>query len=210
MKRIHELTKLKVNIKIMVDQNNYFFLPEMVEFFNSLGPDILGLRAVQDYNYGSELPRESVELTEEQRYEACEFIGAHQASSERVRRLLDNFAHSLMAQLEPSPPTMRCWNALDGHFAAVTPDGEVYIGNPEIGDKRFAIGNINTQPWSQIWRSQRHNEVSALMDEMQRADSCASGLCRHKDANRGADRLMLGLIPPPDPRKVMSNFGAFM
>jgi hypothetical protein len=74
----------------------------------------------------------------------------------------------------------------------------VYIGNPEIGDRRYSIGNILTSPWTDIWRSARHLEVISLMDTLQQASQCRLSVCRHVRANIGAEHA-LTLIKPAQP-----------
>jgi MoaA/NifB/PqqE/SkfB family radical SAM enzyme len=88
--------------------------------------------------------------------------------------------------------------ATDGHFACVDAEGEVYLGNPEIGDRQYSIGNILASSWHDRWRSDRHLEVIRLMDLLQRSAQCRLSVCRHVRANIGAEHA-LTLIKPARP-----------
>ncbi len=198
---------LTLNAKVMVDANNYLIIPRVVRFYRDLGVDTVGLREVQDFNYGGEGQRQvSVELTAAQRQELCEVI----ASSEYKDPSLQGFALSVGQKAVKPMVTQHCYNALDGHFACVDARGSVFIGNPEIGDERFSIGNINDQPWGKIWNSERHQEVATRMDAMQREGTCASELCRHVRANIGAQEYVTGKMGRQDRTSVMQALGAFM
>ncbi len=196
--------KTEINAKIMVDANNYRRLPDIVAFYRGLGVDTVGLRAVQDYTYGQ--TEQSVELTAAQKQELAEIAGA----SEYQDPSLMSFASAIGRSVLKPAITSRCFNATDGHFACVDAWGGVSIGTPEIGDERFEIGNVNEQPWQEIWKGPRHQEVVREMDRMQGLGICASALCRHVRANVGADRYVRGETGRQDPEIVMGQLGAFM
>lgn len=212
MKRVREVRDqngmdLTLNAKVMVDAKNYRRVPAIVQFYRELGVDTVGLREVQDYNYGGEGQRQvSVELTAAQKRELCDVI----ASAEYRDPSLQAFAASVGRIAVRPATTTHCYNALDGHFACVDAWGKVFAGNPEIGDDRFCIGNINEQPWEKIWNGKRHQEVAVLMDTMQREGTCASELCRHVRANVGAQEYVAGRMGRQDRAEVIKALGAFM
>ncbi len=202
----HEMG-LTLNAKVMVDTKNYRRAPQIVRFYRDLGVDTVGLREVQDYNYGGEGQRQtSVELTDAQRQELCDVI----VSSEYQDSSLQSFALSVSRKAAKPMVTQHCYNALDGHFACVDAWGKVYVGNPEIGEEKFCIGNINEQPWEDIWKGERHQEVVTLMDTMQREGACASELCRHVRANIGAQEYVTGQMGRQERASVIRALGAFM
>lgn len=195
--------------KILVDTHNYKRLPEIVRFYRELGLDAVGLREVQDYNYGGAGQRPvSVELTKEQKAELAEIVSA----SSFQDKSLTNFARTVERSLVKPMITKHCFNATDGHFACIDARGEVFTGNPEIGDEKFSIGNVLEKPWGEIWNSERHQEVIKLMDDMQIAGVCASALCRHVRANVGVQEYLEGKRGKQDRALVMGegNFGAFL
>ena len=49
--------------------------------------------------------------------------------------------------------------------AFINYDGNVYLCQPLIGQEEFSIGNINEQPFSKIWNSERHNSVIQKLNE---------------------------------------------
>lgn len=206
MKRKYGLD-ITLNVKIMVDTVNYPLLPAIVKFYEDLGVDSIGLRLVQDYNYGGVGPRKiSVELSREQKAELFKII----ESSDYQHPSLKVFAQTLIGKKAKTIITKHCYNAIDGHFACIDAWGNVHIGNPEIGDDKFRIGNINQTPWEEIWKSETHSKVIRLMDEMEQKGVCASELCRHVKANIGAQEYATGMLGRQDRETVMKAFGAFL
>lgn len=198
---------LTVAGKILVDAINYRHVAAIVRFYRELGLDVVGLREVQDYNYGGEGKRAvSVALTLEQKRELHDdTLGA--AAPDPSLRI---FAQTVMNTVAKPEITEHCYNATDGHFACIDGRGNVFIGNPEIGDARYCIGNVLESPWSAIWRSDRHRAVIEAMDRAQRAGTCASDLCRHVRANVGVQRYLAGSTGPSDRDRLMRGLGAFL
>jgi molybdenum cofactor biosynthesis enzyme MoaA len=184
--------KLTIGAKILVDQINYRRLPQIIGYYRSLGTDTVALREVQGTTHGDG-PERPISLTHDQRAEVC-----RQAADTSADPALLFFARALTGTHAPIRPTRHCYNATDGHFACVDAEGDVYLGNPEIGDRRYSIGNILTSPWRDVWRSARHHEVITLMDTLQQAAQCRLSACRHVRANIGAERA-LNLIRPAPP-----------
>ena len=206
MKRKYGL-EIVLNVKIMIDTINYRILPAIVKFYEDLGVDSIGLRLVQNYNYGGVGPRKiSVELSQEQKAELFKIIEL----SNYQHPSLKAFAKTLTGQATKVAVTPHCYNAIDGHFACIDAWGNVYIGNPEIGNDEFCIGNINENPWEKIWKSKTHYRVVRQMDEMEQKGVCASQLCRHVKANIGAQEYVFGIIGQQDQEAVMKAFGAFL
>lgn len=178
-----------ISVKIPVGKYNYLELPEIVEFYKQLGVDTVSLRELQDYNYGGEGPRqESVQLTDNQRKDMRDRI----LSSGTTDKSLLSFAKMDTTKGDSSdfPITTHCYNATDGHFACIDAKGDVVLGNPEIGNPKMSIGNINQQGWESIWKSQRHYEVINEMNKEQASNCCAKELCRHVKANIGVDKYI--------------------
>jgi MoaA/NifB/PqqE/SkfB family radical SAM enzyme len=185
--------KLTIGAKILVDRINYSRLPEIIRYYRALGTDSVALREVQGANHGETGQERPIGLRDDQRQEVC-----RQASDKSADPALMFFARALTGTHNPIRPTRHCYNATDGHFACVDAEGEVYLGNPEIGDRRYSIGNILTSPWHDIWRSARHLEVVSLMDTLQQSARCRLSACRHVRANIGAEQA-LNLIKPALP-----------
>jgi sulfatase maturation enzyme AslB (radical SAM superfamily) len=185
-------------------------LPQITQFYRKLGFDAIGYRLVQDYNYGGDGPREEpVELSEQ---EKNELVANIEQSTVRDASL-DNFAKVIQRQAKAATrpqTTSHCFNATDGHFACVDAWGNVFLGNPEIGDERFKIGNVNQESWDQIWKGEEHYNVLSLMDQMQQQGTCANELCRHVRANAGVDNYLSGIMGRQDRATVMSSLGAFL
>lgn len=212
IRRVRELKaarslNLTIAGKILVDAKNYRRLPAIVRFYREIGLDVLGLREVQDYNYGGAGQREiSVELSAEQKGQLCDVVAASSYQDSALR----SFAQTVKTSRLRPTITDHCYNALDGHFACVDARGSVFVGNPEIGDDRFKIGNILEQPWQQIWNGARHREVVQEMDALQIQGMCASALCRHVRANVGVQEYLSGRTGPADRAKLMAGLGAFL
>lgn len=205
--RDQEQLDLMIAIKIMVDAKNYRRLPDIVRFYREMGVDSVGLREVQDFNYGGEGQRAvSVELTSEQKRELCEVISV----SDYKDPSLESFAKVVNQKVSAPVITSHCFNATDGHFACVDARGNTFIGNPEIGDEAFNIGNVTRQPWEEIWKGTRHTEVIKKMNDMQVKGICASALCRHVRANLGVQRYLAGEIGRQDREEIMGSLGAFL
>lgn len=195
-----------LNVKVLVTRQNFQHVPEMVKFYEELGVEIIALRLVQDFNYGGEGARAiSVELTPDERVIAHDIIAASSYGHPSLTHFVKVLNH------KPTIPgsTRRCYNAIDGHFACITADGEVYLGNPEIGDPRFSIGNIVTHDWDDIWLSPRHLQVVAMMDERQCAGTCPLGMCRHVKAHQGVEAYLNGELALNE-HEIMNNLGAFI
>ena len=177
---------LSVGVKIMVDSLNYKRVSDIYDFYEALGVDVVALREVQDFNYGGEGQRSiSVELTPTQREEMKANL------SSNANGIVRNFVNAqLLKNNESWPTTNRCYNATDGHFACIDARGDVYLGNPEIGDKEFLIGSVQDTPWTDVWGGALHHEVIRKMDGMQRNDLCKKALCRHVKANVGVDSYL--------------------
>lgn len=184
---------LAIGTKILVDQINYSRLPQIIRYYRALGPDSVALREVQGADHGVIGQERPIGLRDDQRQEVC-----RQASELDADPALQYFARALTGTHGPIRPTRHCYNATDGHFACVDAEGEVYLGNPEIGDRRYSIGNIITTPWHDIWRSVRHLEVISLMDTLQQSAQCKLSTCRHVRANIGAEQA-LNIIKPAVP-----------
>lgn len=182
--------KLAIGAKILVDRINYRRLPDIIRHYRALGADSVALREVQGANHGEASQERDIGLREHERQEV-----RRQASRQDADPALLFFARALTATHAAIPPTRHCYNATDGHFACVDAEGEVYLGNPEIGDRRYSIGNILTSTWHDTWRSARHLEVIKLMDTLQQAAQCRLSTCRHVRANIGAEHV-LNLIKP--------------
>ena len=205
--RDQEGLDMTISAKVMVDANNYHRLPQIVAFYRALGVNAVGLREVQDYNYGGEGQRPvSVELNEDQKREAARII----KESSFKDPSLNAFARAMTRQQSKPRITSHCFNATDGHFACIDARGSVFTGNPEIGDERFSIGNVHEQQWREIWKGERHMQVVRDMDSAQKLGICASALCRHVRANVGVDDALASQSGPVDREAVMRNLGAFL
>lgn len=200
--------KITCTAKILVGQRNYQFLPRIIDFWkNKINVDGIGVRLVQDYNYGGIGPRdESVELTNDQKNELVNIIYKDYSNDQ----FLMNFAQSITFNNMRLIRTTKCFNATDGHFACVDPMGDVYLGNPEIGDERFSIGNLIEQKWSEIWNSERHKNVLTLMDKTEKNEMCPNSLCRHVRANSGIDMYLDDKANIGLEQDIMDNLGAFL
>jgi MoaA/NifB/PqqE/SkfB family radical SAM enzyme len=184
---------LTIGAKILVDRINYGRLPEIIRYYRALGADSVALREVQGVNHGEAGEEREIGLGEDERHEVGRL-----ASERGADRALVFFARALSGTHGVIRPTRHCYNATDGHFACVDAEGEVYLGNPEIGDRRYSIGNILVSSWRDIWRSERHLEVIRLMDTDQRSARCRLSACRHVRANIGAEHA-LRLLKPARP-----------
>jgi molybdenum cofactor biosynthesis enzyme MoaA len=184
---------LAIGAKILVDQINYSRLPQIIRYYRALGTDSVALREVQGASHGEAGQERPIGLRDDQQQAVC-----RQASEPDADPALLFFARALTGTRNTIRPTRHCYNATDGHFACVDAEGGVYLGNPEIGDRRYSIGNILTAPWHDIWRSPRHLEVIALMDALQQSAQCRLSACRHVRANIGAEQA-LSLIKPALP-----------
>lgn len=194
--------------KILVSVENHLLLPEIVQFYLGLGVDAVALRIVQDYNYGGDGQRPtSLDLSQSQRHAMLQAI----TTSSFQHDSLLAFAETLTQQIIAPPVTSRCYNATDGHFACIDAHGDVFIGNPEIGNPEFCIGNILVSPWEEIWRSERHLTVIQKMNAMQCADTCQRELCRHVKANLGVQNAIDNQWRDDlDGKNIMQNLGAFL
>jgi len=205
--RDYEGLELTLTAKLIVDANNYRTVPQIVRFYRELGVDSVGLRLVQDYNYGGEGQRPvSVELTKEQKQELSDII----ATSDYKDSSLNSFGRVVTKSTRKPATTPHCYNAIDGHFACVDAWGNIFTGNPEIGDECFRIGNIIEQPWGEIWKGQRHREIIGLMDQIQRAVTCANTLCRHVLANMGTQEYIDGGRGQQSREAVIRRLGSFL
>lgn len=199
---------LDCNVKILVGPRNYLRVPDIVKYFREkVVVDGIAIRLTQDYNYGSSEPRqESVELTRSQKMELSKKIFTEYPDDS----LLTGFTKVLNQSSNDFVTTSRCFNATDGHFVCIDPNGEAFLGNPEIGNPVFSIGNVISKSWKDIWNSNRHLEVVSIMDDMQSKGSCDSYLCRHTRANIGVDRFLRGEKQALPEEQVMTNLGAFL
>lgn len=199
---------IAINSKILVSKLNFKFLPDIVRHYrDELGADIIGIRLVQDYNYGGEGPREeSLELSREEKQELINLILDNYPND----KTLSDFARVLALQMRAPRITSSCFNAIDGHFACIDPSGNVFLGNPEIGDRRFNIGNILEMSWRDIWKSERHINVANLMNQLQVRGECQNRLCRHVRANYGTEQYIAGDYTPPSFDETIKKLGAFL
>lgn len=194
--------------KIIVSQRNYTYLPEIVSYWRDVvGVDGIGIRLVQDYNYGGTGPREdSLELTSSQKNRLVKII-YEKAHNDK---LLSQFARVISMQKTKPLTTTRCFSAIDGHFACIDPTGEVFLGNPEIGNQQFSIGNILKNSWKEIWNKPRHREIAQLMDHMQIQGTCDNYLCRHVRANYGVDQYLAGQADANPQESIKDDLDAFL
>jgi MoaA/NifB/PqqE/SkfB family radical SAM enzyme len=184
MRDLHDWN-LTIGAKILVDRINYGRLPEIIRYYRTLGADSVALREVQGANHGEAGEKRDLGLRDDERREV-----GRKASERNADPALLFFAQALSGTHGAISPTRHCYNATDGHFACVDAEGEVYLGNPEIGDRQYSIGNILASSWRDIWRSGRHLEVIKLMDALQKSAQCRLSVCRHVRANIGAEHAL--------------------
>ena len=55
-------------------------------------------------------------------------------------------------------------------------DGGVYLCQPDIGDKRYEIGNLNDSDFIEIWNSDGHSRVQQLIEDRYDGGACVN--CR--------------------------------
>jgi len=60
--------------------------------------------------------------------------------------------------------------------AFVNYDGGVYLCQPDIGDKRYEIGNLNDSDFIEIWNSDGHSRVQQLIEDRYDGGACVN--CR--------------------------------
>lgn len=201
-------TNTLLTAKILVSVENHLFLPEIVKFYLGLGVDSVALRVVQDYNYGGDgLRQTSLDLTPLQRCAMLETIVASTFQHES----LVAFAKVSAQGTADIPITSKCYSATDGHFACIDAYGDVFIGNPEIGNPEFCIGNIIKNSWQDIWGAQRHLAVIEKMNQMQCTATCQRKLCRHVKANLGVENAIRNQWRDNlHEKEIMQNLGAFL
>lgn len=206
--KLQEGVNTLLTTKILVSVENHLFVPEIVRFYLGLGIDAVALRMVQNYNYGGDGPRPiSLELTRSQRLAMLQSI----STSAFQHESLVAFAATLTQEIVQPPVTSRCYNATDGHFACIDAHGDVFIGNPEIGNPEFCIGNIIVNQWKNIWCNERHLAVIQKMDEMQCRGMCQRELCRHVKANFGVQSAIDNQWRDDlNESSIMQNLGAFL
>jgi len=203
------LGRLKVNAKIMVDKTNYLQLPDLVHYWrDDLKIDIIAIRLVQDIYYGETTPTEDqAELSSDQKAELFNLIVANYPQDADLQK----FANFLQLRQLTNKITRSCYSTTQGHFGVIDAKGDVYLGNPEIGNIEYSVGNINQQPWAEIWGSKRHKEIAERMNAEQLAGTCNKAFCRHTTANLGVEEYLDGKRKAPDEQEIMDEgYGAFM
>lgn len=182
IKKTNEI-KSEINAKIIISNRNYLKLVEMYDYCQKLGFDNISVREVNEYDYG-EHERANYLLTNVQKEELLMF-------SSHESQILRDFVAKIQSNvyIEPDVSNMKCFNVLEGHFANIDPEGNVSIGNPEIGKKDLYIGNIFDSKWKDIWRSPKHKAVIGYLNDKCLKGECDKDRCRHMQANMAIHAL---------------------
>lgn len=185
-------------VKILINRENYRYVAEIKEYFESLGVRNVLLRCVGNFE-----PGQDVELTDQQYEELIQTLneGLH-LPKEQIQAITGK------AEYLPSVPS-RCWIMALQYTAGIDPDGEVYLCSP-WSQKEFSIGNVNERRFQNIWGSARHKSVAQKLSEKMQRGECNPLLCRHYYSNLSIDGYINGKIQPLIQDDIEDMYGRFI
>ncbi len=188
---------LIINGKILITPGNYKKIAEMIRMCEQWGMDSILLREIQNIETG--FPSTKVKtLSEDERQELMEILKPLSGRT-YVDRLIK------FEQAPPIKASSSCFTASLGMLAVIDTDGDVYIGTPEVGEKRLVIGNINKTRFGEIWGGEKHQEIIKEVDNMQRDRRCLIDNCRHAPSHVAAEKYIKGEIEAPTISEVLSD-----
>lgn len=180
---------MKLAIKILLNRENYELVWQMYDYVSGFNPDRLVVRLANNFEEGEE-----VELTTFERHKLRRIILEN--GSRKHFHPLKRFARIFLdpeTQLKYEPEWAdHCYNLLNGQFAMIDPDGEVYCSVTIDGKPEFSIGNINEISWEELWGGEKHRQQVADGEKLYGERACfnACGNCRHNGANLAMQRYL--------------------
>lgn len=141
-----------------------------------------------------------VNLTWNAGYDYCSFrlpvdyegrgVWASRAIAENIKVAIESLSPELLrftnlAQMQYLPPTahfakQECGSLSLGLSPTVAPDGFVYLCVPDIGNKTLSIGNVNSEPFEDIWTGRRRTLIEQTLHNRYGLGNCDPGCRGHR------------------------------
>lgn len=172
----------ETGVKILLCRENFSFTSEIFNYFKSIRADNILIRCVGNFE-----PGQDVELLPEQINYLKDIFRNNLGMNE------DQIIVVTGSNPDILPIPSRCWICALQYTAGVDPDGETYLCSP-WSRKEYSIGNINQSDLHDIWGSDRHKQVAAMLNKNLRSGKCSPLLCRHYYSNLAIDAFIAGLI----------------
>lgn len=191
-------SSIAIGVKILLCRENFSFAFEMFNYFKSIGVDNILIRCVGNFEPGQDvelLPNQINHLT-------GVFKNDFGMSDDQVAAVTGTIPDVL-------PMPSRCWICALQYTAGVDPDGEVYLCSP-WSRKEYSISNINRSDFRNIWGSDRHKQVAAMLNKNMRSGKCNPLLCRHYYSNLAIDAFIAGLIKALPKEEMEKGYGRFI
>lgn len=191
-------SSIALGVKILLCRENFSFALEMFNYFKSIGVDNILIRCVGNFE-----PWQNVELLPDQiNHLTSVFKNNFGMSDDQVAAVTGTIPDVL-------PMPSRCWICALQYTAGVDPDGEVYLCSP-WSRKEYSIGNINQSDSRNIWGSDKHKQVAAMLNKNLRSGKCNPLLCRHYYSNLAIDAFIAGLIKALPKEEMEKGYGRFI
>jgi radical SAM protein with 4Fe4S-binding SPASM domain len=184
-----------INAKILINNINYRWLPQIYDWAAGAGFDNIHMRLVDDYeNIGGFV------LSDHERVEFGETL-AEFAQHRGLPGLRDQLGMILGVDNKGASGEHRhCWTVSLGLNCWVLANGEVYACGPQWGRPEYQIGDLRHADLEEIWGGSRHQQVAALLTERMAASRCYATGCRHIKQSIAIDAMRAGTVaaPPQD------------
>ncbi len=186
--------------KVLICRDNYKTISRILGYLDALGVDSIALRLVNNYeDIDVELRSGQLEdlkaISSREQITSLEHKLCHHTDPEKTNRLL---------------LASECYTVTQGHFAIIDCDGEVYVCVPSSTDRQWSIGNINVQPWHEIWGSERHKDVVEALNCTYTKGNCKLSGCRHFNFNCALERGRKGKDQDVCLKDFQEMLGAFI
>jgi radical SAM protein with 4Fe4S-binding SPASM domain len=199
------LTSPVVNAKILINNVNCVWLPQIYDWATSAGFDNVHMRLVDDYeNLGGFV------LSDTQRAEfgvlLSDFAGQRglPALGNQVGMILGVDNKGVTGEFG------HCWTVALGLNCWVLANGEVYACGPQWGRQEFLIGDLRHADLEDIWDSERHQQVAQLLMERMPSSRCYTMGCRHIKQTMAIDAWRGGQIATPPPAEFADRHAWFL
>lgn len=181
-----------VNAKILINNVNYRWMPQIYDWASGAGFDNIHLRLVDDYeNIGGFV------LSGDERAEYGALL-AEFAEQRDIPGLRDQLGMVLGVDNKgASGEHQHCWTVSLGLNCWVLANGEVYACGPQWGRPEYQIGDLRRADLEEIWGGPRHQQVATLLTERMPGSRCYATGCRHIKQSIAIDAMRAGQVAPP-------------
>ena len=203
VKRQYGIATPSINAKILINNVNYKWLPQIYRWSQSSAFDNIHLRVVDDYEENN-----PVTLSPDQRSEFRALM-LEFAQVEGLEEWENNIDY-ILGDKGVRQPYSHCRTIQLGLNAWVISNGEVYVCGPQWGNREYCIGNLHEAPLETIWGGSRHLQCVEAIQKRIQISQCYKVGCRHIKQTMAIDNVIAGNASVPPMHEFESRHAWFL